>query len=38
MYILYIRERCCFSLVCTSERVVKSYEVKVDVQKGGPKV
>ena len=33
-YILYIRERCCFSLVCTPKRAIKSFEVKVDVQKG----
>ena len=34
MYIVYIRERYCFSLVCTFKKVIKNFEVKVDVQKG----
>ena len=34
MYIVYIRERYSFSLVCTSKNSIKFYEVKVDVQKG----
>ena len=35
VYIVYIRERYCFfSLVCTSKKAFKLYEVKVDVQKG----
>jgi hypothetical protein len=29
-----IRERYCFSLVCTSRKFVDFFEVKVDVQKG----
>ena len=34
MYIVYIRERYCFSLVCTFEKVVYLFKVKVDAQKG----
>ena len=31
--IVYIRERCYFSLVCTYTKAIKNYEVKIDVQK-----
>ena len=34
-YIVYIRERHCFSLVRTSKNAIKFKMVKVDVQKGG---
>ena len=34
MYIIYIRVRCYFSLMCTSKNAMKFYEVIVDVQKG----
>ena len=34
MYIIYIRERYYFSLVCTFNKAIKNFEVKVDVQKG----
>ena len=38
VYIVYIRERYCFfSLVSTSKKAFKLYEVKVDVQKGALK-
>ena len=33
MYIVYMRERYYFSLVCTFEMVVNFFQVKVDVQK-----
>jgi hypothetical protein len=36
-YIAYLIERYYFSLVCTSKKVVKTYDVKVDVQKGPQK-
>ena len=38
MYIVYIRERDNFSLVCTSRKALIFFEIKVDVQKMGPKV
>ena len=34
MYIVYIRERHCFSLVCTSRKAIKKSNIKVDVQMG----
>ena len=34
IYIVYIRERCCFLLCVHLKRVVDNLEVKVDVQKG----
>ena len=34
MYIVYMREKVLFSLVCTFKKVVKSFKLKVDVQKG----
>ena len=34
MYIVYIRERYYFSLVCRCRNPIKFHEVKVDVQKG----
>ena len=34
VYIVYIRERYYFSLVCTFKKAIKNVEVKVDVQKG----
>ena len=34
MYIIYIRERYYFTLVCTSKKVVRFFEAKEDVQKG----
>ena len=33
-YIMYTKERYCFSLLCTLIKVIKNIEVKVDVQKG----
>jgi hypothetical protein len=36
-YIIYIRERCCVSLVCTFRNTFKSYDVKVDIRKGSLK-
>ena len=33
MYIVYIRERHNFSLVCTSRKTINFFEVKVNVQK-----
>ena len=35
-YMVYIREKYHFSLVCTSRKAIISFEVKIDVQKGGP--
>ena len=32
--IVYIRERYDFTLVCTSRKAIKFFEVKVDIQKG----
>ena len=37
MYIVYIRERYCFSLVCTFQKAIKNFEVNVDSQKGAPR-
>jgi hypothetical protein len=34
MYMIYIRWRCCFSLVYTSKKVIIVLEVKANVQKG----
>ena len=34
MYILYTRERCYFSLVCTVEKAIDVFKVKANVQKG----
>ena len=34
MYIVYIRDRYYFSLVCTFRKAINFFEVKVDVQKG----
>ena len=34
MYIVYIRERYFFSLVCASREAMKFSEVEIDVQKG----
>ena len=31
---MYISEEHCLSLVCTIKKVIKKFEVKVDVQKG----
>ena len=36
MYIVYVWEMCCFSLVCTFRKAIKNFEVKVNVQKRGP--
>ena len=33
MYIIYIRERYCFSLLCIFSKAIKNVEVHVDVQK-----
>ena len=33
MYIVFIRERCYFSQVCTFEKAIKNAKVKVVVQK-----
>ena len=33
-YIVYLRERFCFPLLCTFKKVIKSIDVKIDVQKG----
>ena len=34
MYIVYIRVRDCFFLLCTFSKAIKNLEVKVDVEKG----
>ena len=34
MCIVYIKERYCFSLVCTFKNIVKHFEVEVKSQKG----
>jgi len=33
MYIVYVWEMYCFSLVCTFRKAIKNFEVKVNVQK-----
>ena len=38
MYIVYIRERYYFSLVCTFKNAIKNSEVKIDVQKGASRI
>ena len=35
MYVGYIRERYGLSPVCTSEKAINLFKVKVDVRKGG---
>ena len=37
MYIICIRERYHFPLVCASRKVVKKFGVKVDLQNGVPR-
>ena len=34
MYVVDVRERCCFSSMCVFVNSIKFYELKVDVQKG----
>ena len=36
-YIVYIRERYCFYVVCTFKEAIKNVGVKVDLQKGAPR-
>ena len=35
--VVHLRERYCFSLVCTCKKAIKNFKVKVDVREGALK-
>jgi hypothetical protein len=35
VYVVYVREMHCFSVVCTYKMAIESVEVKLEVEKGG---